>query len=396
MRARNLKTGIAASIVLLASTQLSFAVDADDFAKKFVAAYASGGMKIDYSGVSDQGSDIVLQNVTVGMEGEPERLRLGDLTFNGVEDDGSGGYEVKTLTEDSIDFSNEEVQFTLKVLVVNNLRIPAEAKMETIDDVLYYDSVTTGPMVVTVEGSNVFQIAKSSATVSNNSDNTRMDFKARADGLEIDLSDVKDAEAQQAINGMGYQYVGGDLVVDGFWSLPTGELTVSEYALTLNDVGRIDLKLSISGYTLDFVRGIQQLQENMAKQANDEKAQQAMGLAMLGMMQQLTFNSLSLRFDDASVTNKVLDMVAGQQGMSRDQMVQGLQGMLPFVLGQLQNPDFQTKVTEAVSLYLADPKNIEVIAQPDSPLPFATIAGSAMGAWQTLPDVLNVSVTANQ
>ncbi|MCP4314634.1 MAG: DUF2125 domain-containing protein [Hyphomicrobiales bacterium] len=396
MRARNLKTGIAASIVLLASTQLSFAVDADDFAKKFVAAYASGGMKIDYSGVSDQGSDIVLQNVTVGMEGEPERLRLGDLTFNGVEDDGSGGYEVKTLTEDSIDFSNEEVQFTLKDLVVNNLRIPAEAKMETIDDVLYYDSVTTGPMVVTVEGSNVFQIAKSSATVSNNSDNTRMDFKARADGLEIDLSDVKDAEAQQAINGMGYQYVGGDLVVDGFWSLPTGELTVSEYALTLNDVGRIDLKLSISGYTLDFVRGIQQLQENMAKQANDEKAQQAMGLAMLGMMQQLTFNSLSLRFDDASVTNKVLDMVAGQQGMSRDQMVQGLQGMLPFVLGQLQNPDFQTKVTEAVSLYLADPKNIEVIAQPDSPLPFATIAGSAMGAWQTLPDVLNVSVTANQ
>lgn len=396
MRANHLKRGIATGFLLLASTQLSFAVDADDFVKKFVAAYASGGMTIAYSGVSEQGSNIVLQNVMVGVEGEPESFNLGDLNFNGVSEDGLGGYVVDSVTEDSIEFSSPEGSFVLQDLTINNLRVPAEAKMESLDDVLYYDSASTGPMVVNFEGRDVFQIASSRFDLSKNSDNTRMDFKGSLDGLEIDLSAVEDARTRQTIDGMGYQYVGGDIVINGYWAPPTGELTLSEYALTLNDVGRLDLKLSVSGYTLEFIKGLQELQQKMAAEGSDEKAQQATGLAMLGMMQQLTFNSLSLRFDDASVTNKVLDMVASQQGMSRDQMVQGLQGMLPFVLGALQNPDFQQKVTEAVSLYLADPKNIEVSANPGSPIPFASLVATVMGGWQTLPDVLNVSITANQ
>ena len=137
-------------------------------------------------------------------------------------------------------------------------------------------------------------------------------------------------------------------------------MTLSDYAMTLNDVGRLGMSFSISGYTLDFVKGLQELQKNMAGKEGDAKAQQAMGLAAMGMMQQLTFNNLAVRFDDASLANKVLDMVASQQGMSRDQMVQGLQAMLPFALGQLNNPEFKKSVTEAVSLYLSNPRNIQV------------------------------------
>mgnify|MGYP001815917781 FL=1 len=89
-------------------------------------------------------------------------------------------------------------------------------------------------------------------------------------------------------------------------------------------------------------------------------------------------------------------MVAGQQGMTRDQMVQGLQGMLPFALAQLQNPEFQQHVSEAVGVYLSDPKNIEISARPSGPMPFASLAGAAMTAWQSLPEMLNVQVMANQ
>ena len=396
MRARTLKTGLATGLVLLVTAPLSYAVDVDDFTRKFVAAYASGGIKLEYAGASEQGDSVTLENVTLSVEGETESLGIGDMIFNGVSEDSSGGYLVATVKNDGIAYSSPEFSFSLKDLTVNNLKIPAEAKMETLDDVLYYDSASTGPVVISAEGMDVLQIARSTIGLTKAPDGSRMDFKIRADGLEIDLSDVEDAKAQQAINGMGYQHVGGDLVINGYWSPPDGELTLSEYALTLNDVGRLDLQLSISGYTLEFVKGMQELQERMAAEEDSEKAQQAMGLAMLGMMQQLTFNSLSLRFDDASLTNKVLDMASSQQGMTRDQLVQGLQGMLPFALAQLQNPEFQQHVTEAVSLYLGDPKNIEISARPESPLPFASLAGAAMGAWQSLPEVLNVKVMANQ
>ena len=33
-------------------------------------------------------------------------------------------------------------------------------------------------------------------------------------------------------------------------------------------------------------------------------------MAMMGLVQQLTFNSMSIRFDDASLTNKIIDYVA--------------------------------------------------------------------------------------
>ncbi|MEM9104956.1 MAG: hypothetical protein AAGC96_04805 [Pseudomonadota bacterium] len=381
-------------MVLLVSTQLSHALDANDFAEKFVAAYATGGMTLEYTGVSEDGNNVTLQGVTVGADGEPETLGLGDMSFNGVTEDGSGGYLVNQVVEDSIAYSTPEFSFSLSDLVINNLKVPAEANLDSIDDVLYYDSASTGPMVVTIQSVEVFKIANSMIDLSKASDNSRMDFQMRMDGMGIDLSMVQDTRTKQAIDGMGYGYVNGGLVINGLWAPPTGELTLNEYALTLDDVGRLDLQLSISGYTLEFVQGIQKLQEQMS--GADEKAQQAMGLAMLGMMQQLTFNSLSLRFDDASVTNKVLDLVASQQGMSREQMVQGLQGMLPFVLAQLQNPEFQQQISEAVGAYLADPKNIEISAQPSGPLPFASLVGAAMTAWQSLPEMLNVQVTANQ
>lgn len=394
MRARPLKAGLATGLVLLVSTQLSHAIDADDFAKKFVAAYASGGMTIEYSGVTESGGNVTMQGVTVGMEGEDGSVTLGDVAFDGVSEDGSGGYLVEALKEDSIAISNDEVSFSLSNLVINNLRIPAEAKMETLDDVMWYDSASTGPMVVNVDGADVFKIASSTTSINRASDDSQMDFEVRMDGLGIDLSKVEDAQAKQAIDSMGYGYVNGDLVINGLWAPPTGELTLNEYALTLDDVGRLDLQFSISGYTMEFVQGLQKMQEQMA--SGDEQAQQAMGLAALGLMQQLTFNSLSLRFDDASVTNKILDMVASQQGMTREQMVQGLQGMLPFALAQLQNPEFQQHVSEAVGAYLADPKNIEISAKPSGPMPFASLAGAAMTAWQSLPEMLNVQVTANQ
>lgn len=396
MLANNFRTGLFAGLTLMASTQWAAALDADDFAKKLAQAYASGGAKLTYDAPVMNGDTITLKNLALDVAGETQEMSLGDVVFNGVKEDGSGGYNVDSATEDEFTISDDGFTFSVKDMRLENLYVPADTTADTIDNLFYYDRATTGPMVMTIEGRDLLKMASSETTMSKSSDGGGLNFDARVAGLEVDLSDVKDAQAQQAINGMGYQYLSGDMNISGSWQLASGELALTEYALTLNDVGRLDLQFSMSGYTLEFIRGLQKLQEQMAGKDGDANSQQGMGIAMLGMMQQLTLNGMSIRFDDASLTNKVLEMVASQQGTSRDQMVQGLQAMLPFVLGRLKNPEFQKVVTEAVSLYLADPKNIEISAAPDSPLPFAAVAGSAMTAPETLPNVLNVTVKANQ
>ena len=182
----------------------------------------------------------------------------------------------------------------------------------------------------------------------------------------------------------------------GAWEVEAGRINMPEMALTLNDVGRLNTSLDISGYTMEFLQELQTLQSEMIGKENDPKAQQAMGLATMGLMQQLTFNSLAFRFDDASLTGKVLEFAGKQQGISGEQMAQAAKGLLPFVLGRLGIPALQQQISEAANTYLDDPKNIEIKAAPEAPVPFGQIAGSAMGDPRSLAELLNVQVTANQ
>ena len=70
--------------------------------------------------------------------------------------------------------------------------------------------------------------------------------------------------------------------------------------------------------------------------------------------------------------------------------------MVPIMMAQLNVPDLQNQVSAAVTKFLDDPKSIEIKAAPASPVAAPMIMGAAMGAPQTLPQVLGVSVNANQ
>ena len=115
-----------------------------------------------------------------------------------------------------------------------------------------------------------------------------------------------------------------------------------------------------------------------------------------GASQQLTFNSASIRFDDDSLTNKVLDYVGKQQGMSGKDIANQAKAIVPFGMAQLNNPELTAQVTAAVSAYLDDPKSLEISAEPEQPVPFALIMAGAMSNPADLTKTLAVSVTANE
>jgi hypothetical protein len=216
------------------------------------------------------------------------------------------------------------------------------------------------------------------------------------DGIAIDLALVKERRARQTLESMGYSILTGDMSMAGVWEVDTGRINMPEMALTINDVGRLNTSLDISGYTMEFLQELQTLQGDMVGKENDPNAQQAMGLATMGLMQQLTFNSLAFRFDDASLTGKLLEFAGKQQGISGKQMAQAAKGLLPFALGRLGIPALQQQITTAASAYLDDPQNIEIKAAPEAPVPFGQIVGSAMGDPRSLAELLNVQVTSNQ
>ena len=385
-----------ASAAFIGLSGPAFALDGADLVTKLNAAYALNGATVAYEGVDVDGTTVTLSGVSVKSTSAPGKdFKVGDVTLEGVEEDDAGGYYVETVTLPDVNVKEDETVVTATDITMSGLTIPGNPAGGTINDIVLYESAGTGPVTVTVKGKQVFSMEEMEANLTKQEGDAGFDFDAALTGVKADLSDVEDAKAKEAIEKLGLKTLSGEMTVKGSWELASGNVSLEEYAFDFANVGRLAFSFDISGYTLDFMKSIQEAIKAQEANPNKEAANQAMGLAMMGLVQQLTFNSASLRFDDATITKRVLDYVGAQQGVTGDQLAQSLKGMVPLMMAQLNVPELQNQVTAAVNTYLDAPKSLTISAEPEKPVPFPMIMGAAMGAPNTVPSVLGVKVTAN-
>lgn len=394
IRNRTLAAMLAGATLAFASPAL--AIDGDDLLTKLNAAYdAAAGVTIGYSGVSVSGDTVTVDGVEVRTTGMRQPARVGRITFDGVEEDGSGGYTVETVSFPNINQSRDGVTVVANDLELTGLVIPAAVQAGTIESLLIYDTASTGAITVTNRGRQVFATSGMEANIDRLAGDTGLAFDATLSDIEADLSQIKDPKARDAIGKLGLERLSGRITMKGSWELASGLITLEEQAFDFNDVGRLNLSLAISGYTLDFLKSMQDALKTVESNANQEEARQALGLSMMGLLQQLTFNSASITFEDDTLTRKLLDFAGSQQGVSGEQMAQALKGLAPIMIAQLNMPELQNQLSQAISTYLDDPRSLTITARPQNPVPFPMILGAAMGAPNTIPQVLGVTVSAN-
>ncbi|MBB3916853.1 hypothetical protein [Rhizobium fabae] len=385
---------LAASAAFLTLAGPSFALDGGDMMKKLSAAIGAGGTVITFEKADVEGDTVTASGVEVGIASLPDdKLKIGDITFEGVKETEGGGYYANSVAFPDVDKKQEDGHLSARDIQVQGLTIPANAAGKTLDDLLLYETVSTGPIVVSIKGKDVFTIESTESNLGR--EDSGFTYDANVAGLKIDLSQVEDPSSKDAIEKLGLTTLDGALTMKGSWEVESGKVAVDEYALDFKNVGRLNFAVDFSGYTLNFIKSLQEAVKTAEANPNKEEANQAMSLAMLGMMQQLTFNSAELRFDDASITKKALDYAGSQQGVSGDQLAQSLKGLVPMMLAQLNLPELQNQISAAVNTYLDGPKSLTISAAPEKPVPFPMIMGAAMGAPNTIPSVLGVKVTAN-
>ncbi|OWV82117.1 hypothetical protein ATY77_02420 [Rhizobium sp. R634] len=390
---RNLQL-MTASAAFLTLAGPAFALDGEDMMKKFNAATSAGGTVITFEKAEVDGDTVKASGVKVGFASLPgDKLDIGDVTFEGVKETDGGGYYAKSVAFPDVDMKQEEGHFSAKDILIQGLTIPAHAGGATLDDMMLYEVVSTGPIALNIKGKDVLSIESTESDLGR--ENNGFTYDANVTGLKIDLSEVEDPASKDAIEKLGLTTLDGAVTMKGSWEAESGKIAVDEYAFDFKNVGRLNLAVDISGYTLDFIKTLQEALKTAEANPNKEEANQAMGLAMMGMMQQLTFNSAELRFDDASITKKALDYAGSQQGVTGDELAQSLKGLVPVMLAQLNLPELQNQISAAVNAYLDGPKSLTISAAPEKPVPFPMIVGAAMGAPNTIPTVLGVKVTAN-
>ena len=396
MRLKSTRQVLFASAALLTLSAPAFALDGGDVLKKINAAYAAQGGEIAAGSVAVNGSTVTLNSVTFNAAADPaKKIPVGNITLEGVEEN-NGGYKIKNARFDNIDYKQENIEIKASDIYMSGLVIPADATTGNVDALMFYDEAHSGPISVSVDGKQAFSLEETSATMSVSDDKNSIGFELDASGFKADLSEVTDPATKDAIEKLKLQALSGDMTMSGSWEVASGTVDVEEYAIDLNDVGRLNMSFGFSGYTLDFIKSMQETVKAQAANPNKEQADQAASLAMLGLMQQLSFVNAEISFEDASITKRAIDYAASQQGMTGDQLAQTIKGMAPIMMASLNVPELQNMVSTAINAYIDNPKNFSITAEPEKPVPFPMIMGAAMGAPNTLPKMLGVTVTANE
>lgn len=386
-----------AAQILAAGTALSlvsgaaFAADANAVAERIKALYAEQGGELSFANVKADGSDIVLEGTKIKLPtASRDEATVGDITLQNVQDAPDGGYSIDQVAVPDIVIRGEagkDDDAIVKGMSMENVRIPPEAAKGPLDKMIFYDKLKIDEITFAepgVDGALVkgFELA---LDTSNKADKISYDWSV----ADIDVTFEKGGKNPLAPLGMNT--FNGTMNSKGTWSPKSGDTVLDQFEIDAKDLGKINITGSISGYDLAFIDALQKTQQTM-KQAGDKDAS---GLAMLGLAEQLSLRNLSIRFDDNTLTQKLLDYYGKQQGSDGKTLGEQLKMMVPLMATQLKNPDFAQQLKVAADKYFSDPKSLTLSASPDQPVSFASIAAAASIDPTKIIPLLKVGVDAN-
>ncbi|TIL94854.1 MAG: hypothetical protein E5Y73_10010 [Mesorhizobium sp.] len=381
------------TLLLTLPLNAAFAQDAA-VADRLKAALAAQGVDISWTGVTGDASSMVLQGVALKPAAEKEALKIGDIKLEGVTE-ANGGYEIETVSTSAFQHSENGVTLDLSAFIIHDMTVPADGATGPLGSMMMYESAELDNMTVKIADKTAFSMDGLAIEITPPADGKAMAFSGTTEKFNADLTLVEDPKSKEVINALGYQNITGNLAMEGTWQPADGKMELSKYDISVDNAGTFGMTFGFGGYTLDVIKSLQEMQKKMAAQPEgaDNSAQ---GMAMLGVLQQLSFNSASIRFDDDSLTNKMLDYVGKQQGMSGKDVANQAKAVVPFGMAQLNNPELTAQVSAAVGKYLDDPQSIEILAEPPAAVPFALIMAGAMSNPADLTKTLGVTVKAKE
>lgn len=393
---------LASAALVFAGAGSAFALDADDFGAKFRNVAKLMGISVDFATASVEGDSVILSDFTFVIPGEEAAEVPGALTFSGVVENSDGSYSAQTATIDDIAFEDEEVSLSFSNVLAEGITIPATATLDNAIEVAnnLYERISAGPLLVSVEGSEVFAIDSIEAWIDAPESDREFGSGYAIEGIRADLSDIPDAEARAVIAAFGVEQLSGQSAGYALWNIDTGRMEITEASFTFENLGKLDVTGVITGYTEAFYRDMMKTSLKMVEtlEAGDistlEQSEQ-INEAMLAQFAQLQIERLSVRYDDDSLFMKTLDFIGAEQGIDGATFASGLKFMVPMMLTEVQNAEFTAMVSSAVNAFIDDPRNIEIAAEPTTPVGFDALADVEEDPL-ALIDILNIKVRANQ
>lgn len=406
--ARSLSVATALTVIFAGS---AFALDGNDVAKRLQAQLEEQGTKINFGKIDTDGTTVTLHDTKIDFNTSGiETIDIGNVVLKDVAEDGKGGYTAETATLQDIEKKDDKAVFNVKGIEIGKLHLVGADEQDPVVKMMSYQTVKADSLTVTEDGQKIIAMNDLYANMTPYIKGTpvSMDFGVKSISLDIEkMEDIRkqnetkadetatdaDAPTPNPLIDLGYKKLNLTIASKAEWEPEKGDFSIDQLEFDVKDLGKLNTTMKLGGYDVKFIKSVQQASE----QSNDnEESSDAASMAMLGLIQQLSVSSMSISYNDASLTPKLLSYYAKQQGISTEDMVNQIKGIAPIMVGLLGNADFAISATNAINTYFEDPKSLNISAEPKSPVSFALIAATATAEPKNLIDLLNVKVSANQ
>ena len=380
--------------LLLTSTIIAAAPAKADFTAQEVFDAMTRTLKESGAAVSAQevsmegGATVIAKGVTFG-SGD-EAFTLQEMIITDIEEPQDGNYILGEIRiPGSAIQTEDEVTVTLGDAVVRDFQVIANPSPDLYDG--YYTFASIDGLTVSSEGLQFLSVDAVEQTMSPWAPDATLASNITISNINLPVALIQDPRSRAAMTAMGYETISMDMIATGSWTPQTGKTELSDMTLAAKDMADLSMTLALDGYTLELAESLRELAGSMTPEN-----EQAMGMAMLGVFQQLDVRGATITLKDQSLTGRLLDFIGEQQGMDRAGITAMAKGILPIGLAQIGDPDFAQQAQAAISAYLDNPDKLTITAAPEAPVPFAVLMGGAMGGDPaSLLKTLNVSIQAN-
>lgn len=349
---------------------------------------------------TDSSGNVTISNLaaTIGVQ-DPNttvKLTIGSIALENVaaETDGLIGVGTATFSDTKVEFAGPDNKSFI-------IEIPKSGAED------WY---------VAVLGANPTPLQAFRATMGIAKKMTSGEIKITAEGQTFAAKGVETAWSGDPVTGAGKTTMSlNDLVIpESALAImdPSGQLKALGYSdITLNLKG--DGELSVAGDNFGMtgtfgVSGKDMASFTFSYGASDipiavmaeMQAAQRTGRppdfnALMPQLMNVSLSGFKIRFEDASITKKLLPLIARMQGMDEAAMVANAGAMMQLSLMQLKNQAFTDQVVGAVNTFLKDPKSITLSLAPAAPLKVQQIMTLDPANPGAAVDLFGASVTAN-
>ncbi len=376
MSSRSLAVLLAGTAFLVGGSFPAVAIEPEAAAKALAAAIVKGShVEATFDSATLDGSNIDIQGFKITRTSEEETISFDDVVIESPVDSASGVFESPKITFSGGTLTGQS-SGTLGDATITEVTVldPAKQTGSGIGgSILFHTAEATDLKVTRKDQPGDVTVDRIHVESGNVVNNVAQDSKGSVEGITLSAA-LFPPEAAFKPASIGYDNLVLDVSWDGSRDLAAKTMTIRDFTLSIEDGGDLSVE-GVIGEVPD------------ATSLNDPAAAQNVAKTQV--------HNLTIRYDDKSLAGRVLDFMAKQQNVSREDYAKQISAALPFLLMTLNNQAFQDQVATAIGGFLQDPKSLTIDIEPQAPVSGDDLIALAKTQPGAIPDKLNASVTAN-